>query len=91
MATTTEVDVNQTLRYLTGAFARATAGMERASRVKDKQTNKFVTNELYDLQVNFCHFINEIERGPKYLVPKTISICNQFIGEIVASRSVQSA
>lgn len=87
MSTTTEVDINQTVRYLSGAFAFATRGMNRATRIKDKTTNKLVPNELYALQVNFCHFVNEIERGPKYLVPKVISACNQFINEINLSRS----
>lgn len=77
-----EIDVTQTVRYLTGAFSRATQGMERAARVKDKNTGKYVTNELYDLQVTFSYLIDDIMRGPKYFVQKLVSDCNQFINDI---------
>lgn len=82
MNTTNEFDVNQSVRYLNAAFARATQGLGKAVRIKDKDKNKYVTTRLYDAQVDFCYMVNEITRGPKYFVPKLIADCNKMIEQL---------
>lgn len=39
--------------------------------------------KLYGIQVNFAYMINDIQTGPKYLIPKVISDCNRMIDSIV--------
>ncbi len=34
---------------------------------------------LYNAQVEHCYMIDEIQRGPTYMVPKAISAANEFI------------
>lgn len=82
----TSIPVDKVVRYLNNAFAKATAGMGKAVAA-NKKTNTKAT-PLYTLQVEFAHMIDEIQRGPNYIVPKTISEANEFIDKIHEDRAV---
>ena len=59
-----------TIKYLNGAFAAKSRNFKNDNR---KGT------ELYQAQVDFCYLINDIQRGPAYLVPKAIAAANELI------------
>lgn len=80
-----EINTEQVIRYLNHAFASATQGMGKATRSVVKK--KVVTTPLYDCQVKFAHMVNDIGRGPKYLIPKVIADSNEFIREITEARA----
>ena len=72
-----KIDTTQVTRYLAKVFANATEHLGRTA-VKG--------SELYDLQVEFSYYIDDITRGPVYHVSKVIADCNQFIDDIVTSK-----
>ncbi|MNC18713.1 hypothetical protein D3C75_666250 [compost metagenome] len=84
-----EINVDKVVRYLNSAFAKATAGMGKALAANKK--NKTAATPLYTLQVEFAHMIDEIQRGPNYIVPKTISEANEFIDQIRETRAAEAA
>lgn len=83
----TEQMIEKSVRYLSGQFAKATAGMGKALRA----TEKAPATELYRLQVDFAYLIDEIQRGPKYFAPKVISECNEFLDAIWQKREGEAA
>lgn len=74
--TANEQMIEKSVRYLSGVFAKATAGMGK--NVKG--------TELHTLQTDFAHLINEIQRGPRYFAPKVISEANEFLDAIWQKR-----
>lgn len=84
-----EINVDKVVRYLNGAFAKATIDMGKALAA-NKKTGAAAT-PLYTLQVEFAHMIDEIQRGPNYIVPKTISEANEFIDQIRETRAAEAA
>ena len=74
-----EINVEQVVRYLSYTFDKATQGMGKASRYKDPDTKKIVKTDAYLYQVDFCYLIDEIQNGPKCLIQKAISDCNELI------------
>lgn len=77
------INTDQVVSHLTRVFERVTYGMERAKRSLNQSTGKFEKNELYELQVEFMYYINDIQRGANYIVPKAIAGCNEFLDEIM--------
>jgi hypothetical protein len=75
-------DIQRVVDHLGHAFAIATKDMGRAARVVSPGTTNLVPNELYKLQVRFSYMINDIMRGPRYIAPKIITECNEFIASI---------
>lgn len=71
------INIAQTLGYLSHAFAEACKNAAPAIGTKNTRGSK-----LYKYQVDFCYFVNEIERGPDYIVPKMISNVNNLIDEL---------
>ena len=69
------IDVNHVCEHLGWLFRDATLGMK----------NNTKGNDLFDFQVEFAYFLDNITRGPTYIVPKLIAECNQFIEKIKAS------
>lgn len=67
------IDTDQVSEHLNRVFQRATRGMKKNTK----------GTKLYDLQVEFCYYLNNIQRGPKYIIPKIIADCNEFIRETV--------
>lgn len=72
-----ELDVKQIVSFLNHAFREATQGMGKA--IRSENGDKTV---LYDLQVDFSYMLDNIQRGPKYIVPKVVTDCNAFIAKI---------
>ncbi len=68
------IDTTHVCQHLTWLFNNATSSMGRDA-VKGSM--------LYEYQVDFAHFINEIQRGATYIVPKVIADCNDFINNII--------
>lgn len=71
-----EIDVRQVTRYLSRRFSQATEQVQGPARKGTK---------LYQYQVDFTYLIDEIQRGPKYIIPKVIQDCNEFIRRIEES------
>ena len=66
------INVNQVVSYLNHQFAKtAEEVFGRVMAVKG--------TPLYDFQVEHCYLIDEIQRGPTYILPKIISDANENI------------
>ncbi len=66
------INVKQVVSYLNHSFVKM-AEEVFASRAAVKGT------PLYTFQVKHCYFVDEIERGPTYMLPKVISYANDNI------------
>lgn len=73
------IDMDRVISHLSTAFANATHGMGRPSRLAEKDSP---SRNLFNLQVTFCYYLDSIMRGPKYIAPKIITECNNFISNI---------
>lgn len=69
------INVKQVVSYLNHSFAKMAEDVF-ASRAAVKGT------PLYDFQVKHCYLVDEIERGPIYMLPKVISRANDNISAI---------
>lgn len=69
-----KINVEQVVTYLSHAFGRA---QQKASHVIGNRNYK--GSRLYEFQVDFCYLIDEIQRGPVYILPKVIQDANQLI------------
>lgn len=67
-----EINTKQVCDHLSWLFANATRGQGRAVR----------GSKLFDYQVEFCYYLDDISRGPSYIVPKKIAECNVFLDEM---------
>lgn len=70
-----KINVDQVVSYLNHAFGKA---QQKAISSLGSPKNQKGTI-LYEYQVDFCHLINDIERGPRYIVPKLITEANELI------------
>ena len=68
-----KIDVNQVVSYLNHAFTNA---------IRGRGSNNTKGTKLYEYQTEFCYLINEIQRGPSYIVPKIIQDANELIDTI---------
>lgn len=66
------IDVNHVCEHLTWLFKTATRDISKSSN----------SNDLYAHQVDFAYYLDNIQRGPTYIVPKIIAECNEFIDKI---------
>lgn len=66
------INVKQVLEYLTHTFEEATRGLGPKSKAVKG-------SKLYELQVEFAYLIDEIERGPTYMLPMVIQQANDLI------------
>lgn len=80
MADPKEKDVGQIVRYLTSTFNQATSKLERATRNKAG-----VANRAYKLQTEFAYLLNEVVQGPRCVLQRNITQCNDFIDRTVQS------
>ena len=76
-AQTKEKDVEQIVRYLCHMFNKTTEKLERAQRTKNGP------NLAYRLQSEFAHRLNELVQGPKCMMQKHITDCNEYIDEVM--------
>lgn len=77
-----EKDVGQIVRYLTGTFNQATAHLPRAHRPNGGQANY-----AYRLQTEFAYLLNEVVQGPRSLLQKNITACNEYIDFVMQENS----
>jgi hypothetical protein len=73
----TVLDIKQIVDFLNHAFRQATQGMGKATRSKDGSKS-----QMYIWQSEFSHMIDDIGRGPTYIVPKIVTDCNDLITKI---------
>lgn len=69
-----KINVEQVIGYLNHAFIRA-----QQKAIPAIGNRNFRGSKLYDFQVDFCYLIDEIQRGPVYILPKIIQDANQLI------------
>lgn len=74
-----KINVDQVISYLNHAFSKAaqTATMTKGFGSKNHKGTK-----LYKYQVEYCYLVNEIQRGPRYIVPKLITQANELIDKL---------
>lgn len=77
MAEPKEKDIGQIVRYLTATFNQATSRLERAARTKAG------ANQAYRLQTEFAYLLNEVMQGPRCVLQRNITLCNDFIDQTV--------
>ena len=70
-----KIDIKQVVSYLNHTFYSA----QQESGLGSKCVRGTL---LHTYQVDFCHMINTIQRGPSYIVPKTISAANELIEQL---------
>lgn len=81
-----KVNIEQVLNYLQHSFSRAAT--KAAPKIGSKairfvnEHNKIETTRLYDYQIEFCYLVNEIQRGPTYIIPKIIQDTNDLISKL---------
>ena len=73
-----ERDVGPIIRYLTNTFNQATASLERPVRTKANGPN-----QLYKMQTEFAYLLNEVAQGPKCVMQKHITACNDYIDRTI--------
>lgn len=80
-----EIDISRVVSHLNHLFAEAIARFERPVSpysFSEGTVSERESNSTYRWQVKFCYLLNEIVRGPKYIVPKIIADANELIDEI---------
>lgn len=70
------IDVKQVSKYLSHSFAEA------AEQVFGSRAAAVRGTDAYQYQVDFCYLIDEIQRGPRYILPKVISRANELIAQM---------
>ena len=81
-----EKDVEQVVRYLTSAFNKATTNLDRAFRGKTSGPNK-----AYVIETEFAYRLNEVMQGPRCMLQRNITDCNEFIDAVVTELAEKSA
>ena len=72
-----KINVEQVVKYLTHAFSKA---QQQAILVVGNKNTK--GTKLHMFQVDFSYMVDDIERGPAYIVPKKISEANELIEKL---------
>lgn len=67
------IDVSRVVRHLNANFK---AAIQKLGKRNEKGT------KLHKLQVDFAYMIDEIQRGPVYLMPKVIADANALIADV---------
>jgi len=80
----TVLDIKQIVDFLNHAFRQASQGMGKATRSKDG-----TKSVLYQAQIDFCYLIDEITRGPTYIVPKIVTDANELIAKLIELKAQQ--
>lgn len=73
---TKSIDVKQVVGYLSHSFA------DTAEKVFGSRAAAVKGTDAYKFQVDFCYVIDEIQRGPTYMLPKEISKANELIARM---------
>lgn len=70
------IDVGQVVSYLSHSFAKT------SEEVFGGRSGAVRGTDQYNYQVDFCYLVDEIERGPRYLLPKVIGNANDLIARM---------
>lgn len=81
---TKEKDIGQIIRYLTSTFNQATAHLDRPAR-----SNTDGPNEAYRKQTEFAYLLNEVVQGPRCMLQKNITACNEYIDATIQERNAR--
>lgn len=81
-----EKDIGQIVRYLTTTFNQAISSLERAARTNEKGPNR-----AYVLQTDFAYLLNEVVQGPRCVLQRNITACNEFIDQTVQALAREGA
>ena len=76
------INIEQVVSYLNHTFAKTAevfGHKTKAVRTTPIGTIPLVGTPLYNYQVDHCYLIDEIQRGPIYMLPKVISNANDNI------------
>jgi hypothetical protein len=86
------VNVSKTVDYLNRSFQEASRGLPLAqlARWKDPSARELEGERHYKYQVEMAYFIDNIKRGPSYMVPKLISDCNRLIEDVKSEKEQKS-
>lgn len=76
------INVETVVSYLNHSFAK------KIEEVFGNKAKAVKGTELYKAQVEFCYLIDEIQRGPSYILPKAISDANEFIASLERKEEV---
>lgn len=80
------INIEQVVSYLNHTFAKT------AEEVFGYKVKSVKGTPLYTFQVEHCYLIDEIQRGPIYMLPKIISVTNENIAAMwEESSSLQKA
>lgn len=77
------INIEQVVSYLNHTFARASDEVFGALRAKAVRGTT-----AYKYQVDHCYLIDEIQRGPTYMLPKVISTANDNIAAMKNEKNV---
>jgi len=72
-----KINTEQVVSYLSHAFQKAS---QKVQHVIGNRNHKGTT--LYRYQVEFVYLVDEIQRGPAYILPKVIQDANQLIADL---------
>ncbi len=78
---TGNIDVPKVVKFLHRSFEVA---QEKAKPTIGKDNTK--GSKLYKFQVDFCYLVDEIMRGPTYIIPKRIQATNALIARLENAR-----
>lgn len=70
------INIEQVVSYLNHSFA------EKSREVFGPKPNAVKGTAAYAAQVQHCYFIDEIQRGPTYMLPKVIGEANDHIAAL---------
>lgn len=82
-----KIDIDQVVGYLSHAFEKVCQQAQAIFREKPERNQEPTGsipngNRLYRYQVEFCYLIDDIQRGPQYIIPKKISDANELIDQL---------
>jgi hypothetical protein len=67
------------VRRLRAAFEDMAQNQGLSGVKAERTSNNPNVTDLYDLQVTFSYFVDNITRGPAYIAPKIVSECEDWI------------
>lgn len=81
-----EKDIGQIVRYLTTTFNQVTSKLERPFRSQTAGPNR-----AYVLQTEFAYLLNEVVQGPRCVLQKNITACNDYLDDLMQELNEEQA
>ncbi len=80
------INIDQVVSYLNHTFAK------KAEEVFGSKARSAIRGTpLYTYQVDHCYLVDEIQRGPTYMLPKVISSANDNIASMKNGENQQES